>query len=365
MIISLGSSPKVIESINRKYKITRENYFFDSILCNFETVLHYLKHIDLPITIKDLYDTGIKDDTNGYRIINHNKLRLSFIKEFSIINSFESYVPTFIELINRRLRHFKKLIINNSYIEFIHCLDEKDNYNFKSCIAYRETDLYIPNNQMIHDLVYYIKKINPNLQFNIHFLVNPNYSDHNKDILNSLINPHLKIHYMTQNTGKYVITAGELCIHWNWDKVYNDLKNNCNIKLPYDFDPIFYKKVYPDLANLTNKEAELHYLEHGIKEDRVYKIYNEIKFDPVVYKRIYKDLSHMSDIEAKIHYICNGIKENRKYRYEDIFDPIKYKELYPDLENMTDREATQHFYQYGIDEGRNIFPDTSTEDNSK
>jgi hypothetical protein len=355
MIISLGSSPKVIESINRKYKINRETYFFDSILCNFETVLHFLKYIDNPIIASDLYDTNIEDNTIGTRIINHNTLRLSIIKDFPLSYSFESYINVFLDIINRRLRKFKNLIMNNSYIEFIHCLDEQDNYNFKSCSAYKDTNLYIPTNQMIHDVVTYIKNINPKLQFNIHFIVNPNYGDHNREILNTLNNHHLKIHYMTQDSGNYVITAGELCIHWNWDNIYNDLKNNCNIELPYDFNPTFYRQIYPDLAGLTDNELGQHYINNGRKEDRVYKIDEEINFDPVIYKRIYKDLSHFSDKEAKIHYICNGIKENRKYKYEDIFDPEKYKNLYPDLKDMTDREATQHFYQYGIHEGRDIY----------
>jgi len=355
MIISLGSSPKVIESINRKYKVNRETYFFDLILCNFETVLHYLKYIDIPISQTDLYDTGIKDNSLGYRIINHNKLRMSFVREFPIVNSYDSYIHTFINLINRRLRKFKKIIMSNSHIEFIHCLDEQENYNFKSCPSYRNTNLYIPTNQMINDVVSYIKGINPRLQFNIHLLINPNYGEHNRELLNTLNNPHLKIHYMTQESGNYVITAGDMCIHWNWNSIYDGLKNNYTIQLPYDFNPTFYKRIYGDLANLTDRDAGMHYINNGIKEDRVYKIDEDIQFDPVVYKKIYKDLSHLTNEEAKLHYICNGIKENRKYRYEDIFDPIKYKELYPDLEKMTDREATQHFYQYGIDEGRDIF----------
>ena len=354
MIISLGSSPKVIESINRKYKVNRETYFFDNVLCNFETVLHFLKYIDNEITSKDLYDSTIQDNAYGCRIINHHNLRLSFIRDFPTVYLYESYLPTFIELINRRLRKLKQLIKNNSYIEFIHCLDEKDNYNFKSCSAYRNTNLYIPTNQMIHDVCEYIKNINPKLQFNINILVHPNYSDNNRDILNTLNHSCLKIHYITQDSGNYVMTGGDLCIHWNWDKVYDDMKNN-NVQLPCDFNPSYYKKIYPDLSNLSDNELSQHYLLHGIKEDRIYKIDDEIKFDPVVYKRIYKDLSHLSNEEAKIHYICNGIKENRKYRYEDIFDPVKYKELYQDLKDMTDREATQHFYQYGIHEGRSIF----------
>jgi hypothetical protein len=354
MIISLGSSPRVIESINRKYKFTKETYFFDNILTNFETVLHFIKHIDNPINSSDLYNSGIENHSIGSRIINHNSLRLTFTSGFSLTESYKSYIPIFLELINRRLRKFKSLIMNNSFIEFVHCLDDKDNYKFECSKSYRNSNLYIPTNQMIHDFVHYVKEINPQLQFNLHLLVHPVYGNDNRDILNTLSNPHLKIHYMTQESGRYLMTAGDMCIHWHWDKVYDTMKNNINIKLPYDFDPVFYKRIYPDLAHLTDKGLEQHYVNNGIKEDRVYKIDQDIKFDPAVYKRIYEDLSHMTDEEARIHYICNGIRENRKYKYEDVFDAKKYKELYPDLEHMDDREATQHFYLHGINEGRSI-----------
>ena len=355
MIISLGSSPRVIESINRKYKVIKDPYFFDLVLCNFESVLHFIKYIDHPISFSDLHDSGNQNHSLGTRIINHNTLRLSFVAGFPSTESFDSYIHIFLELVNRRLRKLKKLIMNNSYIEFVHCLDDVDTYNFKSSSDYRNTNLYIPTNQMIHDFVHYVKQINPQLQFNINLLVHPVYGNGNRDILNTLNNHHLKIHYLTQDTGAHVMTAGDMCIHWHWDKVYDNMKNNVNIHIPYDFNPSFYKRIYPDLAHLNDKALEQHYLNNGIREERVYKIDEDIKFDPIVYKRIYEDLSHMTDEEAKIHYICNGIRENRKYRYEDVFDAVKYKDLYQDLMHLNDREATQHFYRHGINEGRSIF----------
>jgi hypothetical protein len=227
--------------------------------------------------------------------------------------------------------------------------------NFHSNSSYRESKLYIPTNQMINDVIHYIKKINPLLQFNINLLIHPDYGNENRDILDTLNNPHLKIHYMSQDNQKYVITAGDLCIHWHWNKIYDNLKYNNTAVLPHDFNPTFYKKIYNDLRNMSDKESEEHYINYGIKEDRVYKIDNDILFNPDIYRKIYKDLSHMNDEEAKLHYISYGIKEDRKYKYEDIFDATKYKNLHPDLKNMSDREVTQHFYQYGINEGRNIF----------
>ena len=355
MIISLGSSPKVIESINRKFNFIRDTYFFDRVLCNFETVLYFLKYIDHQIIASDLYDTEQINNENGMKTINHTNLRLSFINDFPASNSFATYNPVFLELINRRLRKFKKAIVDNYHIDFIHCLDEQDNYKFNYCSSYRNTNLFIPTNQMVNDAVTYIKKINPKLQFNIHFIINPIYGESNKDILETLSNPHLKIHYVTCDKGNHVITGGHLCIDWNWNEIYNSIKNDSTIELPYDFNPIFYKKIYPDMANFTDEEVGKHYLEHGIKEERIYKIDEDIQFNPTIYKRIYEDLRHLSDEEARLHYLCNGIKENRKYRYEDIFNAETYKKLNSDLQFMTDREATQHFYQYGINENRNIF----------
>lgn len=357
MIIPIGSSPKVIESLERYYNCKREINFFDWTLSNFETVLHFIRHINNSIGPNDISDTGGRNDVLGTRIVNHRNLRLSFTREFPATMSYESYLPTFLDIVNRRLRKLKNLIAENYYIDFIHCLDESCNYNFRHNTAFRQANIFIPTNQMIHDFIAHIKNINPNLDFVIHLIIPPYCVNDYRDILGTLNSPHLKFHFMTQHGGNYLITGGSLSIHWNWDVVYSNLRNDLGfqLKVPNDFNPTLYKKIYNDLANMTDEQAAQHYVHHGIKEDRIYKIDKEIEFDPAVYKRIYKDLSHLSDDDARLHYLASGMREGRKYKYEDIFDPKKYKKIYKDLKDLTDREATLHFYEHGLKEGRDLF----------
>jgi hypothetical protein len=356
MIISLGSSPKVIESIERYYGFKKEESLFDWSFSNFKAVLHFIKNIDSKINDEDFYDTKDEEHILGCRIVNHKKLRFCISREFPLIQSFKSYLPTFIDSINRRLRKLKNNIAENYIIDFIHSLDESENYNFKSNSAFRDANIYVPTNAMIHDFANHVKNINPNLNFILHLLVPPNYINDYNDLLSTLNHPNLKIHFMKQEVGNYVITGGSLCLNWHWENIYNNLNKDISfqISIPKDFNPVFYKKIYPDLAHLSDESAIHHYLHHGIKEGRLYKIDKEVKFDPIVYKRIYKDLAHMNDEEALIHYLIFGAKENRKFHYDEVLDPKRYKKLHLDLRDMTDREATLHFYEKGLKEGRAI-----------
>lgn len=145
------------------------------------------------------------------------------------------------------------------------------------------------------------------------------------------------------------------------------------------FNPSIYKSLYTDLQNMSNKDAETHYFNFGIKENRFYRSnpnndnilmiseciskYNYEKykdFNPTIYKSLNNDLKHMSDEQATQHFYNIGIKEARKYRSDDyndinrynIFDPIIYKSLNHDIKYMSNEEATQHFYTFGIKENR-------------
>jgi hypothetical protein len=51
-------------------------------------------------------------------------------------------------------------------------------------------------------------------------------------------------------------------------------------KPPKDFDPKFYKILNPDLSSLTDEELIKHYLNHGIKEKRNYKLSININSSP-------------------------------------------------------------------------------------
>lgn len=81
---------------------------------------------------------------------------------------------------------------------------------------------------------------------------------------------------------------------------------------PDDFDYIFYKFFYKDLINFNNDELKNHYLIHGYKENRMFKLPND--FSPSFYKNLYNDLKNLSDEEAKNHFIIYGINEKRIYK---------------------------------------------------
>ena len=110
-------------------------------------------------------------------------------------------------------------------------------------------------------------------------------------------------------------------------------------KLPEDFNPEVYKSIYNDLKDMNNIELFTHYINHGIYENRIYKlsemnnsidnIYNKLPedFDPEIYKSIYHDLKDMNNIELSTHYINHGIYENRIYKILDEINLNKLSEM--------------------------------------
>ncbi len=128
----------------------------------------------------------------------------------------------------------------------------------------------------------------------------------------------------------------------------------------YDvFDHNFYVSNYPDIAHLKNKkDAFIHYITYGIKEKRIFsKDYYD--FDWEFYTFLYDDLKDIkTKQDAYKHYINTGIKENRifdkKKLYND-FDWEFYISLYNDLKNIkTKKEAFLHYINIGIHENRII-----------
>jgi hypothetical protein len=126
------------------------------------------------------------------------------------------------------------------------------------------------------------------------------------------------------------------------------------INLPKDFNTVLYKNINSDLINLNNEELELHYLNFGIKENRIYKYISPHNFNPTIYKNLNNDLYNLTDDELKIHYMKYGINENRIYNYilPHNFNPTIYKNLNNDLYNLTDDELKIHYMKYGINENR-------------
>lgn len=135
-------------------------------------------------------------------------------------------------------------------------------------------------------------------------------------------------------------------------------ENRISNKILYNsFDSDFYISNYSDIAHLKNKkDAFFHYINYGIKEYRITdkKLYND--FDWEFYIFLYDDLKHIeTKKEAYYHYLKNGIKEYRIYNKNDFkdFDWEFYIYLYDDLKNITfELDALKHYILEGKSENR-------------
>ena len=139
--------------------------------------------------------------------------------------------------------------------------------------------------------------------------------------------------------------------------IYNNYKNKND--LPYDFNWEQYVLLNDDLKNFKTKiEAETHYKNHGIFENREYK-FLEIPddFNWETYLLLNEDLKHFkTKIEAEKHYLNYGILENREYKNLEIPDDFNWETyllLNEDLKHFkTKIEAEEHYLNNGILENR-------------
>ena len=119
---------------------------------------------------------------------------------------------------------------------------------------------------------------------------------------------------------------------------YHDKKPPRDIRgpfgiLPLNFDWKTYIELNEDLSHMKQEQAIRHYLNYGMKEDRVYKIdallrekINFIKinkenklphdFNWKIYLQINKIPIRRNKIEAEYHYLNIGYKQKKDYTYE-------------------------------------------------
>ena len=130
----------------------------------------------------------------------------------------------------------------------------------------------------------------------------------------------------------------------NKDINKENIKNQV-LKKKNDFDPKIYKILNKDLQEFSDEDAEKHYYENGIHENRFYKIPDD--FSPIAYKYYYLDeFKHFNNEELKYHFLHNGIHEKRNYKLPYYFHPIIYKKINPSLEKMGINQLTEHFMKF-------------------
>jgi len=127
--------------------------------------------------------------------------------------------------------------------------------------------------------------------------------------------------------------------------------------IPNDFFWKNYIKLNSDLSEHSNKEDAIkHYMNHGIFENRKYKIDIPNDFNWKTYLKLNPDLNQDSnEEEANNHYLINGFMENRKYKIDipNDFDCRNYLKLNPDLiQYDDDEEIIKHYKNYGFFENR-------------
>lgn len=124
-----------------------------------------------------------------------------------------------------------------------------------------------------------------------------------------------------------------------------------------DFDPAFYRRLYPALAEFTDENLLTHYCAKGWT----------IGYDPAQnfsttrYLEAYADVA-AAQINPFVHYITHGKKEGRdgmprvaRDNIYDVlvtdFDPDYYRLITPHIAFLSDQRLLEHFHQYGWREG--------------
>lgn len=130
-------------------------------------------------------------------------------------------------------------------------------------------------------------------------------------------------------------------------------------RLPHDFDVDEYLVINEDVK-IAGLDAKKHYVKHGIREGRKYKLHQLVPVDFVAaeYKLINQDISY-STIPAEVHYYYHGKAEGRRYKLihstskslAGEFDIEWYVAEYPEIVRYAD-DPFEHYLKYGRYEGR-------------
>jgi len=136
----------------------------------------------------------------------------------------------------------------------------------------------------------------------------------------------------------------------------------------------FYREIHADLSELSDESLVRHWHSQGYHEGRFANSDHALnqmlqddrlpaEFDVNNYLKLNKDLSASVDypFQAVHHYLEHGIQENRRYRVASESEVAEltsslnvefYRAFYNDLEQLTDEECVEHWITNGNLEGR-------------
>jgi hypothetical protein len=119
--------------------------------------------------------------------------------------------------------------------------------------------------------------------------------------------------------------------------------------LPHDFRVSTYKLFNEDLRELSDEDAMEHYKNHGVQENRRYKIVPP-DFNYIEYLELNTDLHETDEIHATYHYEHHGYYEGRPYNKMSTVENKKQVILYPIVETdvifKTEKMLPQFLHLY-------------------
>lgn len=147
--------------------------------------------------------------------------------------------------------------------------------------------------------------------------------------LNDLSDEELKKHYFTKG-------------------IYE--RRECNYKIPDDFDSEMYAYLN-NIENQSEEDLKIDYYIQSKSKKLEYTIDIPKDFDITIFKELNSELTSMNDKRLKCHYNLNQHLEYKLDLPKD-FDVNNYRELNTDLKSFNDLKLKCHYHKLGKKEGR-------------
>lgn len=215
IICPFGTACRVRMNLDLYLKSGLETQLVDYTLCNFDTILYLIENIYRPFNASEFYDANQTSVTN-HRTICHKSVFWHIPHEFPTDQSFQQFMPIFLDRFNRRKMRLESLIkTQDKCVHFVHFLCSNNG-----------SPIEIPSLEKMAKLFELFKRIYPFSYLHVHLLVHPDFIN-KKDIIDLLcINNYVHIHYM-KRIGPPPLHDNEHRIgsNWNWNEVFENIKN--------------------------------------------------------------------------------------------------------------------------------------------
>ena len=210
VLIPFGSACRVRFSLDRYQPYGKETNLFDWNITNFATLVYVMKNIDKPFEADEFQNLN-QTSNSGHRMVSHKFVQLLSMHDFPMDQSYEAYMPTFLETYNRRKQRLKYTILTERNVHLIHFLSINTGPH-----------LYIPSMYELCELYNAIRVFQPNPDVHLHLLVHPD-QHHQSPLIDILkITNYIHVHYM-RRTGPIVPNETQMALYWNWDEIYNSI----------------------------------------------------------------------------------------------------------------------------------------------